>query len=73
MKKYITMNGNYGCIPDCVEEFETMNDAIDFLVSLFELGRRRKAVLKTDLYLDLNPKRDGADYCEIITQEEDYS
>lgn len=50
---------------DQMEVYETIQDAVDGLSQIFDLGRTRKARLKAYRYLDLNPRRDGADYCEI--------
>ena len=44
---------------------ETRDDAIADLVWRLQLSPRRRAMLRRDLYLDLNPRRDGAAYCEI--------
>jgi hypothetical protein len=66
MAHYHAMNGEHGCIPDNVMTLDTYADAVDSLVDLFEFGRRRKAQLKDSGYLELNPRRDGASYCEVV-------
>jgi len=43
----------------------SVNEAVDSLAETFSLGRTRKARLRRDQYLELNPSRDGADYAEI--------
>lgn len=63
---YIAMSGSHGCLPDHCEVFNTKLDAVEDLVSLFELGRTRKGILRRDSYLELG-QRDGAEYCEITT------
>jgi hypothetical protein len=64
-KHYIAMSGSHGCLPDNVELHDTLNSAVDSMVSLFELGNGRRATLKREMYLELNNTRDGAEYCEI--------
>ena len=72
MTHYHAMNGERGCLPDNNMFCETFEAAVDSLADLFELGRRRKAELKRNWYLELDPRRDGAAYCEITEcQEED--
>jgi len=66
MEKFITMNGNYGCIPDNSEEFDTFEDAYSYLVELFDLeGTDSASTLKKTGYTDLPYFVAGADYCEI--------
>lgn len=67
-KHYIAMSGSHGCLPDFCQSAYTHDQAVDTLVNLFELGRRRAAILKSDNYLELAPI-DGAQYCEIDTCE----
>lgn len=62
---YTYGNGSYGCLYDSFGVSDTYQGAVDWLTQLFELGRTRKATLKRNGYLDLNSRRDGADYCEI--------
>lgn len=72
-KHYIAMSGSHGCLPDNCEVFDTRKAAVDSLVSLFELGRTRKARLNKNGYLELvaspiEQAQDvsfGAAYCEI--------
>lgn len=45
---------------------ETLKEAVDALADSYGLGRTRKAELKRNLSLELNLKRDGNEYCEII-------
>jgi hypothetical protein len=64
----MAMSGSHGCIPDNLtwhRGAESYSEACKSLISLFELGRERAAVLKHDGYLELR-KRDGADYCEVV-------
>jgi hypothetical protein len=65
MIEYITMNGNYGCIPDNSESFETYEDACEYLITLFELDENLAKTLVDTGYLDLPSSIFGADYCEI--------
>lgn len=65
-------SGEYGCLYDNGPCFaETKEQAVESLADTFELGRTRKATLRRDNYLDLNPGRDGASYCEITVCHED--
>lgn len=65
-RHYVYGSGEHGYLydngPQCAE---TLKDAVESLARTFNLGRTRKAQLKRGLYLELNPRRDGADYCEI--------
>lgn len=63
---FIYMNGEHGCMPDNCGAVYELESAVSTLADLFELGRNRRRALKRNLYLDLNPRRDGASYCEII-------
>jgi hypothetical protein len=62
---YIGGSGEYGCLYDSCGVYHTLNDAVDGFADTFSLGHTRKANLKKYRHLDLNPRRDGADYCEI--------
>lgn len=42
------------------------DQAVDDLADTHELGRRRRAQLKRDGYLEMNLHRDGNEYCEIV-------
>ena len=66
-KHYIVMAGLHGCLPNYCGSCETLQDAVEDLAQLSDLGRTRKATLKRDRYLELNMDRDGNEYCEIIT------
>lgn len=63
---YILMGGEHGCLPDYCAAFKTHDDAVDDAAQLYELGQRRIRELRRTDYLELNPRRDGASYCEII-------
>lgn len=62
---YIAMAGLHGCIPNFCDSYESVSDAVESLAQIHDLGRRRKAELKRNLYLELNLQRDGNAYCEI--------
>ena len=67
-------SGEHGCLYDNGPHYaETLSDAVESLAQTFELGRTRKAALKRDHYLELNPARDGASYCEITSCSDDCS
>ena len=63
---YVTSNGNYGCLPDNVETFESYKDACAYLSNLFELDEEQEKYLHAYGYLDLGITY-GADYCSIDT------
>jgi hypothetical protein len=65
MTHYIAMSGDHGCLPDHCEVYPTVTGAENDLIGLFELGAKRARVVRVDQYLELNPRRDGASYCEI--------
>ena len=70
---FISMSGSHGCLPDHCEVFATLEEAVNDLTQLFELGRTRRARLTANRYLELTltpieEKQEhsfGADYCEI--------
>ena len=64
-KHWIAGSGEHGCLYDYGPNFHDYQSAVDDLASLFELGRTRKARLFADHYLELDPRKDGASYCEI--------
>ena len=66
MTHYHSGPGSYGCLYDNGPHYtKDYASAVDSLVETFNLGRTRVSALKRDGHLDLNPRRDGADYCEI--------
>lgn len=66
MTHYIAMAGLHGYSPNYVSSCDTYSAAVDSLVQLHELGRRRAAILKRDSYLELRLRRDGNEYCEVM-------
>jgi hypothetical protein len=63
---YIYGSGEYGCLYDDGPHYaESLQDAVSALAETFDLSHRRQAELKRNRSLDLNPRRDGASYCEI--------
>ena len=64
---WIGMAGLHGCILSTCNSYETANDAADALADLHEIGKNRRAKLKRDRYLELNPVRDGNEYCKIVS------
>ena len=66
MTHYIYGSGEHGCLYDNGPHYvESIADAVEDLACTFELDARRRAQLKRDLYLELRPRQDGADYCDI--------
>ena len=65
MTHYIGMAGLHGSLPQFCSSYDRKDDAVSDLASLHELGRTRTSQLKKHLYLELNLRRDGNEYCEI--------
>lgn len=63
---YILMGGLHGCIPSHCQAHTCLANAVDEAVLIYELGKGRARTLYRDLYLELNPARDGNDYVEIV-------
>jgi len=63
---YIAMAGIHGCLPQYCSTHDNYNNAVEDLAQLHELGKNRTKELKKDGYLELNMKKDGNEYCEII-------
>ena len=64
-KHFIGMAGLHGCLPQTCDVYDSIRDAADSLASIHDLGKRRTAMLRRDLYLELNLHRDGNEYAEI--------
>jgi len=63
---YVYGSGDHGCLYDYGPHVaQCIEDAVDDLATLFELGRNRRRELKRNWSLELNSCRDGAEYCEI--------
>jgi hypothetical protein len=70
---YIAMAGLHGYLPQCCDSFPTLDQAVDYLAQVHELGRTRIKRLRDERYLELNfrpdspiLKDDGNEYCEIV-------
>lgn len=64
-RHYVYGSGEHGCLYDNGPHYaETLEQAVDRLAEIFELGRTRKAKLKREHYLEIS-RKDGASYCEI--------
>lgn len=71
---YIAKAGLKGCLPNYLEVAATLEDAVEVLWDVHPtIGRRRRAILKKELYLDLHlhpcfaiPDGDGNEYCQIV-------
>lgn len=68
-KHWIGMAGLHGCLPQTCGVYDSAEDAADSLADLHELGKRRRAELRRDLYIELNIHRDGNEYAEITECE----
>ncbi len=66
MAHYIAMAGLHGCMPNTCFAHESYDNAVDDLATTHGLGAKRRAALKRDGYLELNFKRDGNEYAEIV-------
>ena len=64
-KHYVGMAGLMGYLPQTCNSYDSLNAAVEGLADIHELGRDRKRILKRDMFLSLNLKRDGNEYCEI--------
>lgn len=62
---YVAMAGLYGCTPNFCESCDTLEDAVEALADLHELGQKRKAQLKWDRHIELDLRRDGNEYAKI--------
>jgi hypothetical protein len=62
---YIAGSGSHGCLYDQSTCHASHAEAVSALSDLFELGRIRRAKLNRDGCLQMNPRKDGADYCEV--------
>lgn len=71
---YIAMNGSIGCIPDNVEVYDTLEDAVDGILYLFwdwdthELRDEFERELKENRIFYFPSSGYGADYCEIVEE-----
>lgn len=68
---HVAMAGLHGCMPSVCEPCDSYDGAVEVLCQVHELGRRRRAILKRDGYLELSIQRDGNEYCEIVDAEPD--
>jgi hypothetical protein len=67
MKHYHYGAGLHGCLfQDGPYTAASYKEAIDSLVSLYELDTDREEALRDDSYLELNLERDGNEYMEIL-------
>jgi hypothetical protein len=63
---WVYMSGDHGYMPDNSGCCTSRDSAISSLIDLFELGNGRRArALRKYHYVDLDPHRDGASYCEV--------
>ena len=64
---YIGMSGIHGCLPNFrTDACEFASEAAASLADLHELGRNRARTLTRHRYLEMNLRRDGAEYAEIV-------
>lgn len=64
--QYVAHAGLHGYMPNCSEVYDSYLAAVESMALLHELGRRRRAQLRRDGYLELNLHRDGNEYIEIV-------
>ena len=65
-KHFIGMAGLHGYLPNYCEVYPDYESAVDWLAFIHELGKKRTRELKRDGYIELNLKRDGNEYAEIV-------
>jgi hypothetical protein len=66
MTFYICHAGLHGYLSQYTSFCLTYQEAVDNLAEVHELGRDRKRELKRNGFLELNLRRDGNEYCEIV-------
>jgi hypothetical protein len=71
-KHFIAMAGLHGYLPSACEAAPTLAEAVGYLAAIHNLGKKRRKILKDDMYLELNFRPtnpiiedDGNEYCEI--------
>lgn len=62
---WIGMAGLHGCLPATCDVYDSAADAAESMAQIHDLGKRRRAELRRDLYLELDIHRDGNEYIEI--------
>ena len=68
---YHALAGLSGYMPNMSEAHETYEGAVDSLVQVHDLGKKRAGILRRDGYLALNPRRDGNEYAEVSECQEE--
>jgi hypothetical protein len=63
------MAGLHGYFPQTCDVYDSHDDAAAGLADIHGLGKHRRATLRRDGYLELNLRRDGNEYCEILECE----
>ena len=63
---FIAVAGLHGYLPNFHATCDTYTNAMKVLADLHELGYGRLRKLKRDGYIELNLRRDGNEYCEIV-------
>lgn len=66
---YIAMGGLHGCMPNHIDDYNTYEDAVEGLAEFYGFGRVLKKRLYEHGYLELNMKKHGNEYCEIVEGE----
>ena len=65
MTHFHGLAGLHGCMPNANDVCDTYDAAVDSMVQLHELGRKRERILRRDGYIELSLHRDGNEYIEI--------
>lgn len=63
---YVGTAGVHGYLPNYCDVYLSLESAVDDLAIIHELGRQRTQELRKNLYIELNLRRDGNEYTEII-------
>ena len=67
-KHYIAMAGLVGYLPNYCAVFESIEDAAENLQDVHDEAEILEELIE-DQYSELNPNRDGNEYCEIVECE----
>ena len=65
-KHFIALAGLHGCMPQCCHAHTDYDSAVEDLALIHDLGRDPRRELKRTGSLELNIRRYGNEYCEIV-------
>jgi len=69
---YITLFGRHGQAPENTEEFDTLENAIEYLLLTLEIDKNSSTAknLQEKFYASIENDKFGVDYCEIYSTPE---